>query len=146
MNEQSKGTGAAVRLSHKLAETKDKTETLCDGDACTRRTGVTCRSGTTNHENDGHAPPPSMSPVPPLCVLCPALSCSLCALFSSPQQRTMSSAPLYPTANECSESLKRDEIKKRGFADGVRGRAQVQRDHDALASTGGSNRVHPQAW
>ena len=38
----------------KAAETKDKTETECDGDASTRRTGVTCRNGTTNHVNDGH--------------------------------------------------------------------------------------------
>ena len=35
---------------------RTKTETICDGDACTRSTGATCRGGTTNHENDGHAP------------------------------------------------------------------------------------------
>ena len=92
----------------KAAETKDKTETECDGDASTRRTGVTCRNGTTNHVNDGHAPPPPVLPVPLLRVLCPAL------------WRTMSSVPFYPT-DECSESLKKhDEIKKRGFADGFR--------------------------
>ena len=33
---------------------KTKTETICDGDACTRSTGAKCRGGTTNH--DGHAP------------------------------------------------------------------------------------------
>ena len=53
-----------------------------------------------------HTPPPSVSPVPLLCVLCPALSCSLCAVLSCPQQRTMSSVPFYPTTDECSESLK----------------------------------------
>ena len=88
-----------------LLRRKTSTETICDGDACRRRTGVTCRNGTTNHENDGHAPPPSVSLVPLPCVLCPALSCSLCAVLSSPQQRTMSSVPFYPTADECSESL-----------------------------------------
>ena len=59
-----------------------------------------------------HTPPPSVSPVPLLCVLCLALSCSLSAVLSSPQQRTMSSVP---------NRLKPDEIKKRGFADGFRG-------------------------
>ena len=119
-HKKSKGTGAATRRSHKLADTKDKTETMCGGDACTRRTGLTCRDGTTNHENDGHAPPPSVSLVPLLCVLCPALSCSLCAVLSSPHQRTMPSVPFYPTADEWSVSLEKDEIKKRGFADGFR--------------------------
>ena len=33
----------------------------------------------------------------------------------------------------------RDEIKKRVFADGFWGRAQVQRDHNALVSTGVQN-------
>ena len=35
--------------------------------------------------------------------------------------------------------LKHDEIKKRGFADGFRERAQMQRDHDALVSSGVQN-------
>ena len=68
-----------------LLRRKTRQKPYRDGDTCTRRTGVTCRNGTTNHENDGHAPPPSVSPVPLLCVLCPALSCSLCAVLSSPQ-------------------------------------------------------------
>ena len=37
------------------------------------------------------------------------------------------------------KGLKPDEIKKRGFADGFRGRAQMQRDHNALVSTGVQN-------
>ena len=33
---KSKGTGAAVGSSHKQTETKIKTGTICDGDACPR--------------------------------------------------------------------------------------------------------------
>ena len=124
-----------------LADTKDKTETTCDGDACTHRTGATCRNGTTN----GQAPPPSVSLVPLLCVLSPALSCSLCAVLSSPQQRTMSSVLFYPTADEYPASLK----TWRGFADGFWGRAQVQRDRSELCkgyTPRGSNCVHPPTW
>ena len=101
-HEKIKGTGAAVGQSHKLAETKDKTETICDGDACTRRTGVTCRSGTTNHESDGHAPLPPVSLVPLPCVLCPAR----CARVKSTAAYDVICVPFYPTADECSESLK----------------------------------------
>ena len=35
--------------------------------------------------------------------------------------------------------LKHGEIKKRGFADCFRGKAQVQRDRDAIVSTGVQN-------
>ena len=35
--------------------------------------------------------------------------------------------------------LKHDDVKKGGFADGFWGRAQVQRDHNALVSTGVQN-------
>ena len=42
-----------------------------------------------------------------LCVCCALLCRVRCALcYPSPQQRTMSSVPFYPTADECSESLK----------------------------------------
>ena len=112
-HEKSKGTGAAAGSSHNQAEKKQNRNhilwrcvhawSMGVGDPWT---GVTCRNGTTNHTNDRHVPSPSVSTVPLLCVLCPALSCSLCAVQSSPQQRTMSTVPFYPTADECSDSLK----------------------------------------
>ena len=48
----------------------------------------------------------------------------------------MSSVPFTQPSMNAPNRLKHDEIKKRGFADGFRGRAQVQRDHNALVSTG----------
>ena len=83
---------------------------------------------------------PSVSPVPLPCVLCPALSCSLCAVLSSPQQRTMPPVPVFPTANECPETLKnvtrtRSEVSPTASG----GELQVQRDQNALVSTGVQN-------
>ena len=37
--------------------------------------------------------------------------------------------------------LEHDEVKERGAADGFWGRAQVQRDHNGLVSTGVQNRA-----
>ena len=103
-----------------------------------RRTGVTCRNGTTNHENDGHASPPSVSPVPLLCVLCPALSCSLCYQVHSSARCHLFLFSRRPM-NAPKRLKKRDEIKTRGFADGFRESAQVHRHHDALVSSGVQN-------
>ena len=74
--------------------------------ACTRRTGVTCRNGTTRWS---------------LCCVCCALLCSLCAVLSCPPQCTMSSVPFSRPPTNAPTRLKHDEIKTRGIADGFRG-------------------------
>ena len=47
-----------------------------------------------------------VSPVRLLCMLCPALSCSLCAVLSKSTAAYDVICSFFPTANECSELLK----------------------------------------
>ena len=93
--------------SQACAETKDKNRNH-DAMAMRARAALVCRAETERPTTRTTAtlPPPTVSPVPLLCVLCPALSCSPCAVLSGPQQRKMSSVTFYPTADECSKSLK----------------------------------------
>ena len=98
--------------------------------------------------------PHSVSPVP-CAVPCSVVFAVRCALCNHVHSSVRCDLFLFtrPPMN-APHRLKHDEIKKRGFADGFRRRAQVQRDHNALVSSelcirnsrGGSNRVHPPTW
>ena len=63
-------------------------------------------------------PPPSVSQVHLQCVLCPALSCSLCAVLS---KSTAAYDVICSYLTRAPNRLKHDENKKRGSADGFRG-------------------------
>ena len=124
-----------------LLRRKTKTETTCDGDACTRRTGVTCRNGTTNH---GHAPPLRVARASAVCAVPCSLRCALCCQVHSSVQCHLFLSTRPPM--NAPKRLEHDEIKTRGFADGFRGRAQVQRDQNALVSTGVQNCAKGTHW
>ena len=91
-HEKSKGFGAAVGSSHKQAETKNKTQTTRDGDACTTER-TTTRTATFHHPLCRRC----------LCCVCCALRCRVrCALCSQVHSSVRCHPFLfYQTAPDC---------------------------------------------